>query len=217
MNQGAADNDILFKGAWYGLLRELVGAIPSTTADTLVLGQAKFVVGKRLQRARHKGNPDAAAALEHFNEVLAELVQAEPTPVEVGFAAQLEYSAQRAGLAFDTGESLLCAMVIHRGLHRLATGDKRAIRALETLSRQGNDLSTICGKVVCLEQLFLRLLGTHSPLAIRAAVCSRPDVDKALTACFGHSPSQNMAEDWASGLNSYIGALRREAPTMLDS
>ena len=217
MNQSAADNDILLKGAWYGLLRELVAAIPSKAADTLVLGQARFVVGKRLQRSKDRGSPDAAAALEHFNDLMGEIVQAEPSSAEISFAAQLEHSAQTAGLALDAGESLLCAIVVHRGLHRLATGDKRAIRALETLSGQRSDLGQIHGKVVCLEQLFLRLLRKCSPLAVRTAVCSRPDVDKALTACFAHAPGQGMTEDWASGLASYIRALRREAPTMLAS
>jgi hypothetical protein len=217
MVQNAADNDILFKGAWYGLLRELVAAIPSAPGDTLILGHARFVVGKRLQRQRDRGDVEAGKALDHFGDVLHELVQAEPTDAEIALAASLESSAQMDGLALDSGESLLCSMVLHRQLRKLATGDKRAIRALEILSCQREDLRALSGKVVCLEQLFLRLLAGRSPADIRAAVCGRPHVDKALTACFGCSANGIAVEDWAVGLKSYVNSLRADASTVLET
>jgi len=213
----AADNDILYKASWYGLVRELLSAIPSEPKETLVLGHARFVVGKRLERQGKKGLANAAKALAHLNDVLQELTQAEPSAEEQSFAARLENIAQDAGVALDPGESLLCAIVVHRGLDRLATGDKRAICALEVISRRVEEVRQIPGRVVCLEQMFLRLLGRQSPEAIRAAVCGEPHVDRALTACFACSSPTVGPEDWLAGLTSYIQALRAEAPTLLDS
>jgi hypothetical protein len=215
MTGAAADNDILFKGAWYGLLREIVSVIPSSPSDTFVLGHAKFVVGKRLQKLVNKNVPGASRALDSLTEFLAEVVQAEPTSEEQLFAATIENAAQVAGLALDSGESLLCAMMVRRGLQWLATGDKRAIHALEMLFQSNVEVRPIAGRVVCLEQLFVRLLEEGTPSRIRAAVCREAHVDKALTACFACSSASLSPDDWCTGLRSYINALRVQAPTFL--
>lgn len=212
----AIDNDVLLKGAWYGLLDELVSVIPSTPSETLVLGQAKYVVGKRLQRQLEKSVSGAEGALAGFREMLPKLSEAEPTPEEIALASDLEYSAQNEGLALDSGESLLCAITVHRALDKLATGDKRAIRALEILSARNRGLNKIAGRLVCLEQLFTRLLASHTPTVIRTAVCSYPQVDPALTNCFGCTTTAVRPADWEAGLSSYIGALRLQAPTVLE-
>jgi hypothetical protein len=215
MSKVAADNDVLYKGAWYGLLRQLVSAIPSVPAETMILGQARFVVAKRLERHARKGVANAQRALEHFSALLAELSLSEPTPQEQSFAARLENAAQNAGLALDSGESLLCAMTIERDLARLATGDKRAIHALEILAREQTEMATVAGKILCLEQLFVRLLATEDPTAIQKAVCADHHADRALAMCFGCSSPEVGPDQWIAGLSSYIEAIRADAPTML--
>jgi len=67
MSSAAVDNDILHKGAWYGLLRELLSVIPAAPGETLVL--------KRFSMARD-GRPFLSAArrvkrVVHVPSVLA--------------------------------------------------------------------------------------------------------------------------------------------------
>ena len=71
------------------------------------------------------------------------------------------------------------------------------------------------GKVLCLEQLFLRLLAVANPLDVRQKVCSGPDVDRALTICFSCASDKVDPELWREGLQSYINDLRNAAKTIL--
>ena len=211
MAQAAADNDILLKGSWYGFLRQLVVAIPSKPSETLILGEAKYVVGRRLQK-KSKSDPGAAQALAVFNAALLEFQEAEPSAEEVSLAALFEQAAQQAGLPLDPGESLLCAVAIRRDLKRIATGDKRAICALETMVQGRDELKKLEGRLVCLEQLLVRVLADGNPPDVRNAICSQPKVDMALANCF-RSPDPSQ---WTEGLASYIKHLRAGAPTLLE-
>jgi hypothetical protein len=215
MSGAAADNDILYKGAWYGLLHELLGVIPCLPQHTLVLGQARFVVGKRIERQQKKGLPGATEARARFVELLATLSLVEPSSAEQSVAADLENSAQQLGLPLDAGESLLCAVVIQRGLAHFVTGDKRAIAALETLSRERAELAAVAGRLLCLEQLFVRLLSVVDAKAIKRAVCQSAHVDQALANCFSCSSPEVSPERSIEGLASYIDALRAAAPLLL--
>jgi hypothetical protein len=216
MAHAAVDNDVLLKGASYGMLREFITAIPSVLGETLVLGTARFVVVKRLEKHRDKGDVHAAAAIEQFRSVLQQLATAEPTAAELELAATFEHLAQHAGLALDSGESQLCALTICRQLAKLVTGDKRAIGALEALARISDQLSAVAGKVVCLEQLVIRLLDQNEAQAVRSTICSRPHVDAALAICFSCSSPTTSPDSWVAGLESYVRALREAAPTLLE-
>lgn len=211
MTQAAVDNDILLKGCWYGILRQLVAAIPSKPSETLVLGEAKYVIGKRLQK-KAKSDPGAAQVLAVFSAAMSEFMEVEPSTEEVRLAALFERAAQQAGLPLDPGESLLCAVAIMRDLKRVATGDKRAICALETIMTGCDELEKLAGRLVCLEQLLVRVLADGNPSDVRNAICSQPKVDTAVTNCFRSTdPSE-----WREGLASYIRDLRAGAPTLLE-
>jgi hypothetical protein len=190
--------------------------IPAAPGETLVLGQAKFVVGKRLERQGKRGAANAQHALERLSSVLAELALVEPTNEETAFAARLENAAQKAGLALDSGESLLCSLVVHRDLKHFATGDKRAICAMETLAQTHGEMARAAGRVLCLEQLFVRLLAAATdPGVVRRAVCDEHHVDRALTSCFSCSSPEIGPDQWTEGLSSYIESVRADAPSML--
>ncbi len=140
----------------------------------------------------------------------------EPSPEEAALAAELEYEAQRANLSLDSGESQLCAIVLKRNVSWLLTGDKRAIAALESLSAQMSFGAALAKRIVCLEQLFLRLLVLNAK-ALAMAVCNEPNLDKALTMCFACSSGTATADSIKEGLISYVGDLRKSAATLLAS
>jgi hypothetical protein len=211
--KAAVDNDVLYKGTCYGLLCDLIGAIPANLRDIGILGAARYVVRKKLGKTTLSGNRESR---ERF---LTSVVQSaeilEPTVDEGKFAAELEYVAQRKNLAMDEGESQLFAIVLFRAWDRLVTGDKRAVGAFEQVLTDLKEAARLAGKVICLEQLFLRVVASGSAAAIRDAVCAEPNVDRALSICFSCSAPVVQPESWSEGLRSYVASMRSSAPIIL--
>jgi hypothetical protein len=211
--KAAIDNDILFKGACYGLLSELIASTCSGAEVIGVLGSARFVVPKKIEKSKLRRN--GAAALAIFFEFLHRTEALEPTDDEQNMAADLELAAQRLGVNLDSGESQLCAILVCRVLPWLLTGDKRAIIALERLINADARLISICGKIKCLEQLVHDALTNRDHVAFRNAVCLEPDVDKALAICFSCTGKSVVLANVLEGLQSYIRSLRTEAIRVL--
>jgi hypothetical protein len=208
------DNDILLKGACYGLLNEFAASTCGTAEHAGILGAARFVVSKRIQRRPpNKGAEAAMAALISF---LGRSVEIEPNESERIMAGEFELAALRRGVSLDAGESQLCAVLVSRFVPYLLTGDKRAIRAIEELLDFDGRLSALCGKLRCLEQLVLDALSAGNSDALRASICSEPGVDKTLTiclACHSGGDSRNHSE----ALTSYIEELRSQAARILSN
>jgi len=204
------DNDVLLKGACYGLLSDF---IPLDREIIGVLGSAKFVVSKRIARLKLSG--ETASVLSRLHVFLAQSATVEPTSDEIGFAAELESTALRLGLTLDSGESLLCAVMVNRLIPSLLTGDKRAIRTIEVLLRVVPELYFIGGKVRCLEQLVLKCLERGKGPALRAAICAESSIDRALSICFSCTSPTWVEASSFEGVSSYIADLRSDAPTAL--
>lgn len=207
------DNDILFKGACYGLLTDLVSTVCPDDEVVGILGSAQFVVPKRIERGSLRRNPPLA--LEVFSLFLHRARALEPSEDEQRMAADLELTAQRLGISLDNGESQLCAILSLRLLPLLLTGDKRAIAAIERLLDVHPKLMHICGRVKCVEQLFALLLSRDGSGAARSAVCAEPEIDRALTICFGCHSNPVIEANYMEGLQSYINDLRVLAARVL--
>jgi hypothetical protein len=208
------DNDILFKGACYGLLSELLATICSSAELAGVLGSSRFVLPKKIQGSKLRR--DKAAALAGLFEFLASRTEElEPTDSEQSMAADLELRALELGLNLDSGESQLCAILVHRVLLLLLTGDKRAIAAMEGLIVADSRLAPLCGKVTCLEQLVLGALAQIGSAQLKSAICAEPETDKALTICFSCGQESVPSSNFAQGLHSYISAVRASASRAL--
>jgi hypothetical protein len=207
------DNDILMKGACYGLLDELLLRSYAPTTQVGILGAAKFVLSKAIQKRQLHGEPESVIA--RLNTFIDNSCIVEPTEAEQRLAADLELQAQRIGVALDAGESQLCAVLIIRELRSLRTGDKRAIKAMEQLLAADERLRPMCGKVQCLEQLMIRCISESNLPVIRATICAEPNVDKTLGICFSCGSLTISLEVVRDCLNSYVSDLRRHAPQIL--
>lgn len=207
------DNDILFKGACYGLIGDLVSPICGDPGSAGVLGAARFVITKKIKRTALRGS--VAKALSSLDVFLSQAVVVEPTENEHVMAADFELAAQRAAVPLDAGESQLCAVLISRLLPMLLTGDKRAIEAFETLLDIDPRLQSLCGKVTCIEQLAARLLAQTDATTLRSSICAEPQVDRTLAICFSCTSEGIRPESFREGLQSYITALRAAASRIL--
>lgn len=210
--RAVADNDVLLKGACYGLLKPLVSTV-SGRDPVGILGASRFVVAKKIARNQLRGDPARAAA--SFATFVSENEILEPSLDERHMAGIFEAIAQELALNLDVGESQLLAILICRCLPCLLTGDKRAIKSIERLLDADERVNGAAGKVRCLEQLVLDTLKVIDALAIRAAICAEPNVDRALTICFSCGSSQVNSTTIHEGLESYIADLRSHAPRVL--
>lgn len=207
------DNDIILKGACYGLLSELVEVIPASIGTVGVLGAARYVVKAALKHMNLVG--DATIAQTRLTNFFRNTQVIEPTTEEEQFAAELEYQAQRASLSLDTGESQLSAVLISRRIPLMATGDKRAITALERLLDVNGRVAYLANRLLCLEQLLLRLLQSQGEEILRSTICTEPDVDLAISNSFSCSNPSVPQGDCETGLRSYVRHLRETAPRIL--
>jgi len=206
------DNDVLLKGACYGLLPTLIGTV--TNNDPVgILGASRFVVPTYIKRNQLRGDP--ALAESHFESFLATSEVLEPSSGEQLIAASFEAAAQQLALNLDVGESQLVAILISRHLSWLLTGDKRAIVSIEKLVDVDARLEEVAGKIKCLERLVADALGKGDDAQIGQAICGEPSVDKTLSICFGCHSSNADAATALEGLDSYIRHLRKSAPRVL--
>lgn len=209
MLKSVLDNDLLIKGLCYGLLGELIAAIPSKPNNCGVLQASRFVVRSVLSRHGQ------SSLLSDFEAFLQSAAILEPSDPEIASASELEHAAQRAGRNLDPGESLLCAIVGHRSLLWMATGDKRAIESFEIVLTPLGQIDWLRGKMISLEQLFHRIINTHDPAEVRSKICSNSETDRTLTICFSCSNPDQDPDSWKGALQSYIDHLRSKAPTVL--
>lgn len=205
----AVDNDVLLKGSCFDLLKEIINAIPAEFHEIGVLQAAKFVIANKLRKANLNDT------LIKFEKIIQQVQCLEPSEDEAKFAAQLEYDALKAKLNVDSGESLLCAIVIMRAFTLMVTGDKRAIKSLELLVKTSSEAIKLAGKIVCLEQLILRITQKSDARIVKRAICGRPDIDKTLTICFSCASPEIGPESWLECLTSYIRDIRSSAPIIL--
>lgn len=200
------------KFAAYGLVPELE-ALLAPVGSVGILGAARFIIGRALKRAESGSDQALKAAFDGF---VARANELEPTEEELNLATEMEEIANRGMLEFDSGESQLCAIAIVRGMNAVVTGDKRAIKAAETISETITVLSVLFGKLVCLEQLVLGVAQLVGHDVIRPRVCASKAIDTALSICFKcWSPEKADEEAIQLALRSYIENLRSHAPRLL--
>lgn len=205
------DNDVLLKVCAYDLVDEFLELFVGSRL--LILPTAQYVVESVIKRTgRIK---DKVRAADNVKRLVASASTIEPTADEIEAAAALEEQAHQGSFELDNGESILFVLLASQKAGVLLTGDKRAIAALEKVSPSLSDPSTVTERIAGLEQIISSLIQRRSPEEIAAKVCTEPDVDKAIAICFRCSSGNFDASSTSEGLTSYIGDLRRAAPTLL--
>jgi hypothetical protein len=205
------DNDILIKGACYGLLLTLVA--DAAGGGCGVLGASRFVVPNNIRKKELCGDRNVAQA--QFADFLAGNEVIEPSAVEQEMAGKFEATAQKMALNLDTGESQLLAVLVMRRLSWLFTGDKRAIVSIESLLDSDASLAVIAAKIKCFEQLLREMVTLNNVDEVRAAICAEPAVDRTLNICFGCKSPEISFTTVSAGLSSYIADLRTKAVRVL--
>lgn len=204
------DNDVLIKMSAWQLGGPLTECLTTASGPPAMLGVAAFVIRRKLRKI---GLLDPAAAEAAFTRLCESLILVEPTEEELETAAALEEAANQADLQFDTGESQLAAILLHRDASLLATGDKRAIAALATLAPD-----ELAGRIAPLESL-LRHIGTRIGIGqLRSHICCEPGADRSAAICFAcHREGAIPTAEVDACLASYLRDLAKVAEKLLIS
>lgn len=202
------DNDVLIKMSAWQLGGPLTDCLTTASGPPAMLGVAAFVIRRKLGKI---GLQDPAAAEAAFARLCDALSLVEPTEEELNMAAALEEAASRADLQFDTGESQLAAILLHRRAALLATGDKRAIAALAALAPD-----ELAGRVAPLEALLRQIAARIGIEQLRKHICNEPGADRSAAICFAcHRKGAILTAEVEACLASYLGDLAKAAEPIL--
>ncbi|XXX76350.1 hypothetical protein WMF30_52750 [Sorangium sp. So ce134] len=207
------DNDVMIKVCCYALADEVCSLLAASGGTAAALEVTRFIVAKQINRKSRIKDKSSASA--QFAQMCSHLTFIEPTEEEIALAAEIETQAQKQNLPLDRGESQILAVLLSSAAKLMLTGDKRAISAIEMLAREHERVQACQGRLACLEQLVVALLDRHGELYLRPRICREPSTDQSIAICFSCGASAAMVGNAREGLDSYIRAIRSQAPTVL--
>ncbi|BAZ13532.1 hypothetical protein NIES4071_53710 [Calothrix sp. NIES-4071] len=194
------DNDIILKLVACNLFSEAVRSLNLVESDLRVLSDAKYVF--RNSRRIAKKYPleireSAILIVERCQNIQPELSE------------ELR-DLQIEGL--DPGEMILISATKHEESFYLTTGDKRCITALANSTEPSLVAikERLAGKLVCLEQLILKIINVEGFDVTLIKVLPVREYDKALKAIFG-SGQRCTQDNVLMALEAYINDLRDNA------
>ncbi|MCY2965390.1 MAG: hypothetical protein NT069_17450 [Planctomycetota bacterium] len=202
------DNDLIKKLAFCDLLDDALTALSACHGEIYVLPTARYVLLKPMK------NADIARARlgdAVFDRLRSFLDRVTAIPIEPPME-QLSLFEDHVGI--DPGEAVLFLACVNTEVCRVATGDKRSLRALHAEPAFFPVCEQLSGRVVCFEQIILRIIDQSGFDAARSKIIPGSNCDTALRAVFG-SGLESTEENVRTGLQSYIRDLRRETGSLL--
>lgn len=198
------DNNIILQLAAYNLFEETLAAFSIAWADLRVLNTAVYVFqGKGVARNYSPETVKRAVAIVKQ----CQTVLRQPTN-------EFELLLKINGI--DEGEASLIAATATEAAFLIVTGDKRSLCALTSAPIAENIHQRIVGRVICLEQVLLKLILVHGAEQIQQQISATSDseIEKAINISFGWS-QQADPESIQEGLNSYINGLQDQSKGLL--
>lgn len=196
------DNDAILKLVACNLFWEAVTSLGLTQADLRVLSDAKYVFRKSrrvVQKYPQAIRDSAISIVEGCTKIQPELSE----ELQI---LQIE--------GIDPGENLLISATRYEASFYLATGDKRCLTALAAEPQLAEIRQRLIGRVICLEQLILRLIYNQGFDLVLTKVLPAREYDTALKAIFG-SGERATQENVLQALEGYIEDLRKTTEGLL--
>src|SRR5262245_31868063 len=149
-----SDNDIIYKLAACDLLIDAWTALGLTVGNVCVLPTAKHKFGltTKPDKAEKRYGTDIVVRIGKFLSNAREIDFGVP-------ATDLQLLANVDGI--DAGEAVLYAAAAQSEACRLATGDKRSLRALAEDVNCRGIAGRLSGRIICLEQIVHKSIGHY--------------------------------------------------------
>jgi hypothetical protein len=197
------DNDVILKLTACDLFWEAIATLNVTPADLRVLDTARPVF-------QNSANVKSRYPEEIRNAAIAIVRQCQ----KVSIVKNETFKALQQIDDIDQGEATLISALPPESPFWLITGDKRCLCAIAHHPQLNSVRQKLKGRVICLEQLILKLLNTHSFDFVLAKILPARDYDTALKSCFG-SGTEATPENVTQALKAYIADLRQNSGELL--
>ena len=174
------DCDVAVKLAQWGLLNRFVLHLQKQgRADLFTVGTLKFKF--------KLSTPDKAAVIVGSMGAVQQLTSfVTACGVAKGYSIQLAETLSEIPL-IDAGEAALFAAAAEFDAAIVDTGDKKALRAIGKALKTYPSLTSLGGKLACLEQTMDYLVDRWSFDTVHAAVTSQTKADTSVNSCFAHN------------------------------
>ncbi len=194
------DNDIVIKLSAFDLFDEAIAVLNLDWQQLQVVNTAQYTFRGKSYIAQYSEPvcQKAIAITQKCQKVMVE--------------NSLEAELLNGFAGIDIGEAALIVATRSQTDFLLLSGDKNCITQLAAIPEQ--IYKRLCGRVICLEQLILKLIEVKGFVFVRDRVLPMVSCDKSLQICFGYSSSASE-ENVIVGLNSYINDIRQQAPNLL--
>lgn len=204
-----ADNDIILKLAEFDLLEEALQALGILRSEVRVLTSARYYLQRRLEKHKRKSDKQhtEAGLTRALNFVLSvKSLHDQPDEVEHELLLKIEN--------IDEGEAVLFASTKHLEDFIIATGDKRALVAICKEPSCKIIYERIKKRVICLEQMILKLISTLGFETVKAKILPCVQCDTALRMAFRADYDESQTTE---GLFSYITSTNRDTGDILSA
>jgi len=201
------DNDIIHKLVAFQLFDEAI-AISELQIDKTslrVLPTAKHFFRGKQKKYGASPDPILTAVIELVSGCASAIYD-----VDDAVAQELAELKQVEGI--HEGEQTLIVATRSQTDFLLLSGDKNCMRGLAAIPEP--IYRRLCGRVICLEQIILKLIEVKGFEFVRDRVLAMASFDKSLQICFG-LVTPATEENVIAGLNSYINDIRQQVPNLL--
>jgi len=203
-----SDNDLILKLAVCDLLDETLTVLGARRDEVFVLPSAKHVLLRPIK------SPDKAKA--RLGEAIYDRLRVFLDSVQVVSVVPSPAEQQTFDdiVGIDSGEAVLFSASAHYAEFLLATSDKNSLRALSASAVCQSICLRLAGRVICFEQVVLRLLDHFGFDSMRDKIVPARQCNTALRAVFG-SGLDATEDNVRAGLASYIMDLRNQTGALL--
>lgn len=206
------DNDAILKLVACSLFSEAVNSLGLSEEDLRVLPNAEYVFRKNKEVQKTHSSEKIANAISIAKRCQKIPLVAPNQALEERFLKEREQLQTIEGI--DPGEqSLIVATILEKSFY-VTTGDKRWTTALTNAPQLVEIRERLVGRVICFEQLILKLIDTQGFQEVLTKVVPARSCDTALKAAFG-SGEKCTQKNVELALQAYIEDLRKNTNGLL--
>ncbi|MFT5756638.1 MAG: hypothetical protein ACI9LM_001358 [Alteromonadaceae bacterium] len=196
------DNDVIIKLSQYDLLDELTVAFGNNLDSFYMLPTYEFVTF-------HHNDEKAAKLFQCFDAVRrSRMFFLSCSKAEIYDLKIMSTILKLEQPNLDAGELILLGCIMENENSAMVTGDKRALKEIDRVITE-RVIDPINAKFVILEMAIKSIIELYGYDHISNKVRLHPNVDKAITNCFGNH-AKSTEENAMAGLMSYISDLQRK-------
>jgi len=209
--QWLLDSDVIWKLATFDLLNELLGVLVAKKTDLFYLPELHYQLKSR--RIWEKHDHDAIRRVLEFVKGIKRITMSDPVEQIILHAAKATY--QNRPERIDGGEQLLFMATKTLQLSIISTHDKKSLRTLANDSTCKAIHQRVKGRVMCLEQIVVRMIDKYGYKHIQEKIGPLCAIDEVMLHSFANGKTDHSEAECLKWLRDYIQRLNAETSNVL--